>query len=295
VKPFAVAFALVAAATVLAGEPARAADPPPTYAYDTYAPLDLNIGGTDEQGNVRISSITYRAEGQIVRALLVEPVDPPGAMPGVLFAADAADTQGLDESVLLEDAKWLARRGAASLLPEVPWAEPGWIHDEAASRTVARDIVANVILLRRSLDMLSGIDGVDKTHLAIVGQGLGATFAALATGVDERPFAVVFAAPDPALSKRIEAGASPAATSALDAALAPFDVRSALARSTFGMTLLQFARRDRTVTRAQDDAFADAIPGSRKTIDYYNTGHALDDDLVADERRTWLASNVLHR
>jgi pimeloyl-ACP methyl ester carboxylesterase len=212
-----------------------------------------------------------------------------------LFVSDAPDTQGLDESVLLDDAKWLARRGAASLLPEVPWSEPGWIHDEAASDTIARDIVANVILLRRSLDMLSGIDGVDKTHLAIVAQGLGATFAALATGVDARPLAVAFAAPDSSLAKRLERGATASAAAALEASLAPFDVRSALARSSFGTTLLQFGRRDRTASRSEDDAFADAIPGTHKTIDFYNAGHALDTDLVADERRTWLAANVLHR
>ena len=251
------------------------ATPPPSFTYDPYAPLDLSVETTTHDAAVRIDRIAYRAQDQIVEATLVSPDKSPDSMPGVLFVRDTGDAQTGDDATFLEDAKWLARRGAVSLIPDVAWADP---HAPAAARPHdddVRETIGNVIALRRGFDALAGTLGVDKARLAYVGHGLGATYGALLCGVDLRADLAVFAAP------RLE--------------IAGFDTRGALARSSFTASLLQFAKHDRVVSKADADAFANAVPGSDRTIDVYDTDHELATDAPADDRRAWLATHLFKR
>jgi dienelactone hydrolase len=269
---------------------------PPTYAYDAFAPLDLNIETTADEGNVTISSISYRSQGQVLRATLVAPAKASPSMPGVLFVRDADASSAGDASVFFDDAKWLARRGGVSLIPDFTWTLPGWSQRLRSYATDARDTVANVIDIRRSLDMLAASDGVDKSRLALVGQGIGATYDALMTGVDSRPIAAVFAAPELSLAKRFEAGAKPPPDpAAYEAGLAVFDTRAALGRSSFAQSLLQFAKHDRYVPASDANDLADAVPGNNKSVVFYDTGHTFALDAVADERRAWLAGHLIVR
>jgi cephalosporin-C deacetylase-like acetyl esterase len=277
-------------------------DAPPTFAYDNYAPLDLSIETIDQQGSVTVTDLSYRSQSQIVHAILVAPRDPSGVRPAVLFARDV-DASDDASTAFLEDAKWLARRGTTSLIPEPAWTLPGWMRRVRTYDSDARDTVAFVIALRRGLDLLGTTTGVDKTRLAIVGAGLGATYAALLTGVDSRPVAAVFDAPDPSLSALfVQAANGPHNVPLLNApplplgyasGLALFDIRGALARSSFIQSLLQFGTQDRLVSKSDAAAIVDAIPGNKKRVVFYETGHDLDGDAPTDERRLWLGDHLL--
>ena len=284
IRLFAFAFAAVSVAA-------------PTYAYDNFAPLDLNIETTADEGAVHLSSISYRSQGQVMHATLVGPKDESQSEPGVLFVRDAGGAASGDQSPFFEDAKWLARRGSVSLIVDFVWTQPHWLDRLRGYDTDYRDSVSNVIDVRRALDMLAASGPVDKTRIAIVAQGIGGTYAALATGVDTRPAAVVFIAPDLSLAKRYERGTGkrPADPAAYESALGVFDTRAALGRSSFTQSFLQFAKHDKFVSHDDADAISDAIPGNNKSVVFYDSDHALGLDAPTDERRTWLGLHLFSR
>ena len=290
------ALAFVAAGALCGARSAAAATPPPTYAYDAFAPLDLSIETTAEEGSVSLTAISYRSQGQIVHATLIAPAKPSPSMPGVLFVRDANAASAGDASVFFEDAKWLARRGGVALIPDFTWTLTGWNERLRRYDTDARDAVAHVIDIRRSLDMLGATQGVDKSRLGVVGQGLGATYDALMTGVDSRPIAAVFIAPELSLAKRFEADSKPPSDlAAYETQLAVFDTRAALQRSSFSQSFFQFAKHDRYVPKSDADDIADAVPGNNKSVVFYDADHSLSLDSADDERRTWLADHLIVR
>lgn len=239
----------------------------PSYGYDAFAPLDLSIDDATVTDRVRVTALSFRSQNDLIHATYIAPESPPTTMPAVLFAHayDAHDPDG--DATVLEDAKWLARRGIASLVPREPY-----------RATDARDIVSSVIALRRGLDVLSTRAGVDKDRFGLVGADLGTPYGALLAGTDGRVRTAVFESLGPSLAK-----------------LAEFDVSSALSRTSLSSVLLQFAKHDPNISRANADGIAATISGANVTERFYDTDPALADEAATDERRVWLLAHLSAR
>jgi hypothetical protein len=215
-------------------------------------------------------------------------------MPGVLFVHWLGDPATSNRNEFLPDAEWLARRGVVSLVPDQPWAAPHWFDRTRSTATDERDSIAEVIVLRRSLDALIATPGVDPKAIAYVGHDFGAMYGALLAGVDTRPSYYVFMTPTTSLAEwfLLDTERPPADAAAYTARMNAFDVRTALARATFRGSLLQFAAHDEYVTRSEAEAFATAVPQTNRTVRTYAADHALAVAAAADDRRDWLVARL---
>jgi cephalosporin-C deacetylase-like acetyl esterase len=264
-----------------------------SYEYDRTAPLEMTTEDTHAvAGGVRVDDVSFQAPGRVVHAALVMPKDPGGSMPGVLFVHWLGDPATSNRNEFLPDAEWLARRGVVSLVPDQPWAAPHWFDRTRSTATDERDSIAEVIVLRRSLDALIATPGVDPRAIAYVGHDFGAMYGALLAGVDTRPSFYVFMAPATSLAAwfLLDTERPPADAAAYAARINAFDIRAALARATFRACLLQFAAHDEYVPKSDAEAFAAAVPQTNRTARTYATDHALAVDAATDERRDWLAN-----
>jgi len=265
-----------------------------SYAYDRTAPLELTTEDTASvDGGVRVDTIAFRSGDRIVHAVLVRPKDPPDAMPGVLFVHWLGDPATSNRREFLADAEWLARRGVVSLIPDQPWSAPNWFTGIRSTQTDERDSIAEVVTLRRSLDVLLATPGVDRRALAYVGHDFGAMYGALLAGADTRPSYYVFMTPTLTLAEwfLLDTSRPPTDSAAYTAAMSAFDLSAALASATMRASLLQFAAHDEYVPKAKAEAFAAAVPSTDRTVRTYDTDHALALDAAIDERREWLAAH----
>ncbi len=264
-----------------------------SYAYDASVPLDYVIERSDDTGGVRVSEVAYRSGDTLIRAALVAPAHPAQAMPGVLFAHWLGDPATTNRSEFIEDAKWLARRGVVSLVPDQPWSRPQWFERVRRTQSDDADSIAEVVALRRSLDALERVPGVDPKHMAFVGHDFGAMYGALLAATDARCSAFVFMAPTVTFAEwfLLDTARPPSDPMAYATKMSAFDIPKALA--TIGVpTLVQFASHDRYVPRAKADAFAAAVAPSVRDVRRYDTGHALATDAATDDRRGWLAQRL---
>jgi dienelactone hydrolase len=267
IRPLAI-FALVSS---LATPAASARDI--SFEYDRSVPLEVQTQDTElVAGGVRVDEITYRSGDATTQALLVHPQDDGNAMPAVLFVHGLGDANGSKRTEFLADAEWLARRGVVSLVPDQPWAQGTWLERSAANRE--RDSVAEVIALRRAIDVLAATPGVDQRNIAYVGYDLGAEYGALLASVDTRVRYYVFMTP----------------SVVPPAGMGTFDIAAAAGRANPKAELVQIAARDVSVTKAQSQAFVAALSATGRTVIAYPDDHALTSDAAADDRRAWLVS-----
>jgi dipeptidyl aminopeptidase/acylaminoacyl peptidase len=140
-----------------------------------------------------VEDVVFTAPSGEVSAYLVRPT---GRTAGaaVLFLhwyEPASDTSNRTE--FLEEAVALARAGVVSLLPEqrFPWHEgpSDPVHDREA-------VIAQVVDLRRALDVLTAQPAIDSGRIAVVGHDYGGMYGALLAGFDGRPSAYVLMAID---------------------------------------------------------------------------------------------------
>jgi dienelactone hydrolase len=266
-----------------------------SYAYDRTAPLELTTEDTHSvDGGVRIDTIAFRSGDRVVHAALVRPKDAGNAMPGVLFVHWLGDPATTNRTEFIADAEWLARRGVVSLVPDQPWAARDWFTGVRSTLTDERDSVAEVVALRRSLDVLLTTSGIDRRSIAFVGHDFGAMYGALLAGADPRPSYYVFMTPTVTLAEwfLLDTRRPPADPAAYAAAMNAFDLRAALETATVRGSLLQFAAHDEYVPKAKAEAFAAAVPANDRTVRTYDSGHALTLDAATDDRRDWLAAHL---
>jgi predicted esterase len=286
--------AVLGASLALLPWAALAATAPPSYAYDAFASLELSVDDSTTDGALRIDTIAFRSQNQVVHAVIVSPRSGGNAMPGVLFAHWLGDPATTNHTEFLEDAKWLGRRGVVSILLDEPWSAPDWFERLRTNDTDDRDAVATVIAMRRALDVLTGRPGVDTKNLAFVGHDFGAMYGALLLGADPRPANAVLMTPTTTFAEwfELDTARPPKNKAAYEAKMAAFDIDAALAKAGLKAALLQFSESDRYVPKVKANEFADAVSARDKTVRFYRTGHALAIDAATDERRAWLSQHL---
>ena len=273
----------------------RAAAPLPASAfdYDAARPLDVQVKTAEKKDGIEVRDITFAAAASGARTaayLVVSPLAKPG--PGILFvhwyepeSPDSNRTQYLSQAVEL------AKAGTTSLLVATPWSEPTWFPKRNAAEDY-RTTIDDVKEFRRALDVLLAQPNIDRKRIAFVGHDFGMMCGAVLAGVDRRVTAWALQAGTTSFSHwylympRLEGAARQAKIDAL----APLDPVLYIAKASPSPILLQFGHHDPHVTDARAQAFFDAA-GEPKQILWYDAGHHLNDQAVAD-RQAWLRKTL---
>ena len=284
-------LALLTVTQVAAGArlPASAFDYPKT-------PFDIEVVNVERRDGVEVRDITFRsvAGGRTAAYLVIAPKTRKAA--AILFAhwyepasSDSNRTQFLPQAIEL------AKGGATSMLIETLWSEPSWF----PKRNPADDFSATVTQVkdfRRALDVLLSQPKIDNTRVAFVGHDLGMMCGAVLAGVDHRVHAWALQAGTTSFSNwylympRLQGDARQAKIDEL----APLDPVRYIADASPSPVLMQFGKSDRHVPADKAQAMFDAAREPRIIL-WYDAGHHLNDQAIAD-RQEWLRKTlVLHK
>lgn len=226
-------------------------------------------------------------DGKPVGSVLFAPASPRNA-PAVLWVHWLGEVATTNHTEFMSDAQELAKHGVVSLLVDMPWSQQRWFTDVRTPDTDYADTLAHVTLLRRALDCLTAVPGVDRARIAYVGHDFGAMEGALLLAVDDRPRYAILMTPTLSFWEWYLLGKQPADPAAYVARMSAFDLPAWLARGKQKATLLQFATNDDYVAQSTGVAIRNATPNRDRTFKAYRLDHALDDITAHEDRTTWL-------
>ena len=257
------------------------------FSYDSSAPLGVHVNHRAISEGVLREDINFaNPSGGTIHGEIVAPVRS-GSNPGVLFVHWLGDPKTTNLSEFEPDAISLARRGVSSLLIDAMWAQPSWFDRVRSTSTEYKDSIAQVVALRRALDVLTAQPGVDAKRIAYVGHDFGSMYGAVLSGVDPRPRWYVLMAGTTTFSEWYLLGKKPSDAAAYVAQMAPLDPLGYLAESKAEGFLFQFAAHDEYITAQHALQFFQAAPLPRAMY-VYDTGHALHIAQATSDRLAWL-------
>jgi predicted esterase len=257
------------------------------FTYDASVPLRAaDDGRVNRDYPVAVRDVSFAVPGGRAQALLAVP---PGGrrLPAVVYLHGS----GGDRSDLIVPATWLAARGAVTLALTAPSASVDGTRAvglEGLRRD--RDLaVADVVAVRRALDLLAARPDVDADRLGFVGYSAGARAGAILAGVEPRLDALVLmSAGASPVSEYVEAGPD-GLEDEIEALLTEIDPLRYVAREGGRRLLLQDGRRDEVVPREALEELADAASGAE--VRWYDAGHALN-DAAYREQLDWLTREL---
>ena len=260
-----------------------------TFAYDAEAPLALETGAQLADGRpLDVREISFASGGEQVDGVLVAPPRNEGRVPAVVYLHGS----GGDRTQLLPLATTLAARGAVALtltLPSGDATPPEGLSSEETLRWQRDTIVADVVAVRRALDVLAADERVDPERLGLVGWSFGGRLGALVAGIDERVRATTLMSAGAAPVSEYVAAAPADLRDDVEAVLTPIDPLSRIGEAQ-GALLLQAGRSDTVVPEAALQALADAAPNDAE-LRWYDTEHGLD-DRAHREQLAWLSEKL---
>jgi len=196
-----------------------------------------------------------------------------------------------NRSQFVEEAKELARGGAACLLIETLWSDP----DFFIKRTQADDMqnsMEEVVNIRRAMDLLLSQPNVDPARFAYVGHDFGGMYGVLAGSMDQRPKHYVIMAATPRFPDwylylpKLEGEAREVFIHEM-AEIDPIVHASNLASADI---FFQFGIDDRHVPKERVEEFF-AAAHEPKEMKWYESGHGLNESATSD-RKAWLKERL---
>ena len=170
---------------------------PSVFSYDASRPLRFeDHGRVNHRYPIAVRDVSFATPSGRVQAFLVVPPRR-GRLAGVVYLHGS----GGDRRELIVPATWLAARGAVALVLTAPSAvaPPRALAALAQLRRQRRLAVADVVAVRRAVDVLRSLPNVDPKRIGFVGWSAGARTGAVVAGVEPRADAFVL----------MSAGASP--------------------------------------------------------------------------------------
>jgi dienelactone hydrolase len=256
---------------------------------DLGTPLNVQVVSTADRAGTSVAEITYAgAPGTPpVQATLVRPAEGTPRGPAILWVHWLGEPATTNRTEFLDEAVQLGQVGVTSLLVEALWSQPGWYKQRTMDEDPAA-FTAQVVSLRRGLDLLSKEAGVDPGRLGVVGHDFGAMTGMLAAAADGRPRGHVLLALTPRFEHWMFYDPKKRPTDEQDyrrrlAALDPIDALPALE----GPILVQLAREDFYVPADQIEAWRQAL-GSRGELRTYATSHAMEAPQARTDRDDFL-------
>lgn len=260
------------------------------FSYDTSAPLDVRSEHKSVSAGTVKEDVTFVSAGRRVHAEIVSPLKH-GRVAGVLFVHWLGDPKTTNLTEFEADAEALAGHGVTSLLVDAMWAQPHWFTRVRSTATDYQASIAQVVDLRRSLDVLLAQSGVDRNRIAYVGHDFGSMYGAVLSGVDARPRWYVLMAGTTTFSEWFLLGKKPADVNAYVAQMAPLDPGPYLARSKAAGFLFQFAAKDEYITPQRELEFFQSAPLPRAMF-VYDADHSLRAPQVYEDRQAWLLQRL---
>jgi dienelactone hydrolase len=260
------------------------------YKYDRTVPLDIQMTETAARNGYKLFSISFALPNAgRMGGFLIAPIRP-GRKPGIVWMHSNGAIRFLGNAVLM------AKAGAVSLLV----AEAEGLKGGTAE--LARDqLIADVIGLRRAVDVLQSRVDVDPSRIAIVGHSSGAMMGAVAISIDDRFRAAVFEVG--LLGMGVHIATSPGSWAQgvrkeLGDQLPHFlevisvvDDKNYIGHAPAIPKLFQSARYDPGVPlKDSEDFFNAASPP--KELRWYETGHDVDDPGAISDRVRFLAKSL---
>ena len=271
------------------------------FDYNQKLPLDIKEVGFRDSNGVRIHDIHYASPkfGRVTAYLVVPTVK--GKFAGILFGhwGFGNRTEFLPEAILY------AQAGVISLLIDYPWVRPApWRRNEPGNKpeAVLDNYVATVIDLRRGLDLLLARSDVDATRIAYVGHSSGAQWGAILSAVDKRVKAAVLMGGIPTEATiGLESDdpeyvdfRSNTPKEQIDKYFKTISVMDAINYVPYASPtplLFQFARYERYFNEAAMQRYARAA-SEPKIVEWYDTGHDLNDVQALIDRAKWLQTQI---
>jgi cephalosporin-C deacetylase-like acetyl esterase len=258
------------------------------FSYDSAAPLDVRVAHRTVTADAIREDVTFAAPGGgRVHAEIIAAKKSTGHGAGVLFVHWLGDPPTTNLTEFEPDALALAKHGVTSVLVDAMWAQPHWFVGVRSTDTDYRDSIAQVIDLRRALDLLQAQPGVNARRLAYVGHDFGAMYGAVLSGVDPRPRWYVLMAGTVSFSEWYLLGKKPADIAAYSAQMAPLDPAAYLGRSKADAYLFQFSQKDEYITPEKQMQFFGAAP-LPKAVYLYDADHSLRIQQAFSDRLAWL-------
>lgn len=297
-----VSLAPIRLATARQGTPVATPDPEVVALldYDSAAPLDLQEFGVEERDGASIHDVTFASPGRTVEAYLVEPAGS-GATPAaaashagiVFFHWLETGNPTSNRTEFLDDAVILASQGVVSVLVQGVFP---WTQDPQSLEQDRQAIVDEILVARRSFDLLESRPDVDPGRLAFVGHDYGAMYGIALAAVDRRAKAYVLMAATPRHADwnipfwLAPGGLDEAGQAAYQEALAPLDPITNVQYAAPAAILFQFGREDPYIPEATALEFYLAASEPRR-LELFDADHPLNADATA-ARLAWLAAQL---
>ena len=278
-------LATLMAAPACAG--AQTADRPSvaTFSYDKSAPLALSDSLLREEGEITVHRIAYASPkgGRATGRLYV----PAGSGPFagvVVMHGMPGNAEGIERTSLS-----IARQGTVVIAIDAPWAHRG---NQPLSLTPADSAnqVQLIVDLQRAVDVLLARPDVDPLRLGYVGRSYGGAMGALFAGVERRLKTYVLQVGDGGLvahftgPEDLPGGpgqVSPDEWQRWLRAMEPIEPIRFVGQTAPASLYFQSGRQDRLVPAADGERLHRA--GSEpKTVNWYETGHGLNETAHAD-------------
>jgi dienelactone hydrolase len=267
------------------------------FAYDTAAPLDVQVVDTTRMSSAIVQDVTFVARPdrptERVAAYIVAPAQPGAAMPAVLWVHWLGEPATTNRTEFLEEAKVLAARGVVSVLVDAMWATPRWYRNRVLEDDYKTSI-SQVVALRRALDLLSAQPGVDRSRVALVGHDYGAMYGAIVAGVDGRAKThVVIAATASLLDWAFFYNKQPVSMASYRREHEALSLCDHLATAEKVSFFFQFAEKDEYVTLAKAQALFAAPTGAKEMAVYGGAGHEMTAPTsIRADRTAWLVREL---
>jgi dienelactone hydrolase len=258
------------------------AQPASPFRYDASAPLDYRDDGrVNSPYPIAVDDVSYAVpQGRVEGYLAL----PPGKqrVPAVIYLHGSGENR---ERFLLP-AVWAAGRRAVGMTITLPSSNagpaPGGLTPAESLARDRRIFAADVVAVRRAVDVLSQLPQVDPERIGLVGWSLGARVAAVTAGAERRIRATVLMSGGslPVSSYAAEAPANLRAQ--VRRSLSRIDPLRWVARARAGSVLFEDGRRDEIVPRAALLALAKAAPPG-SVVRWYPAGHELNAQVYRDQ------------
>jgi dienelactone hydrolase len=192
-----------------------------------------------------------------------------------------------NRSQFVEEAKEMAKAGAACLLIETLWSDP----DFFLKRTQTDDVqnsVEEVVNIRQAMDLLLSYSNVDAKRFAYVGHDFGGMYGVLAGSLDQRPNHYVIMAATPRFPDwylylpKLEGEAR----ETFIRQFSELDPITHVANLSSAPVFFQFGTDDPHVLKERGQEFF-AAAKEPKEMKWYEAGHGLNDESTR-ERKAWL-------
>ena len=246
-----------------------------TFAYDRSQPLDYVDRGriSAQEDPIKVEDVSFRSGPLVIEGYLVLPARP-GRHPGVVLVHGS----GGDRNELLEQARRVAERNMVALTIT----EPSTSNPPARGGSVTESLrrlqsgqVRDVVAVRRAVDLLQSLPGVDPKRIGYLGWSAGARGGTFVAASEPRVKALALLSAGAAPISAYVEKAPPALRRQVRTVLTRIDPIRYVRLARPGSLLLEDGRRDEIVPRSALLNIARAAPEGT-TLRWYDAPHALN-------------------